>query len=413
MQQHRPSSIDRRQSARVCGAYERMMEYDVIVVGAGPAGLALVRGLGGTGLSVALVERQSLTALADPGCDGREIALTHRSIETLRALGAWALITPAAVSTLRSASVLDGTSSFELPFGTEGLREDHLGKLVANHHIRRALFAATAGQAGLTVFAGTGMAAISTARAGASVTLEDGRILRGRLLVAADSRFSDVRARLGIAARVNRLGRSMLLAEVEHDRDHHGVATEWFGHGQTIALLPLTGRRSSVVLTLAEDMIARLAARSPAALSDELTRRSGERLGTMRMMGRPYVYPLATTWSEHFAAARAALIGDAAVGMHPVTAHGFNLGLRSAVSLAGLVARGAAQGRDIGAPSLLLRYESGHRLAAAPLFAATGFIVRAYTDDHLPARLARPVLLRAAGHMSPLRKGVSRMLMQR
>ncbi|WP_306286183.1 FAD-dependent monooxygenase [Sphingomonas sp. Ant20] len=258
------------------------MEHDLIVVGAGPAGLAFARALAGTGLSIALVERQSRAALADPACDGREIALTHRSINTLRALGAWDLITPEAVSTLRSASVLHGTSSFELPFGTEGLREDHLGKLVANHHIRRALFAATAGQAALTVFAGPGMAAISTARAGASVTLEDGRILRGRLLAAADSRFSDVRARLGIAARVNRPGRSMLLAEVEHDRDHNGVATEWFGHGQTIALLPLTGRRSSVILTLAEDMIARLAARSPAALSDELTRRSGERLGTMR-----------------------------------------------------------------------------------------------------------------------------------
>jgi 2-polyprenyl-6-methoxyphenol hydroxylase-like FAD-dependent oxidoreductase len=112
------------------------MEYDVIVGGAGPAGLALVRGLADTSLSVALVERQSPTALADPGCDGREVALMHRSIETLRGLGAWELIMPAAVSTLRSASVLDGTSSFELPFGIEGLREDHLGKLVANHHIR-------------------------------------------------------------------------------------------------------------------------------------------------------------------------------------------------------------------------------------------------------------------------------------
>jgi ubiquinone biosynthesis UbiH/UbiF/VisC/COQ6 family hydroxylase len=252
------------------------------------------------------------------------------------------------------------------------------------------------------------MAAISTARAGASVTLEDGGILRGRLLVAADSRFSDVRARLGIAARVNRLGRSMLLAEVEHDRDHHGVATEWFGHGQTIALLPLTGRRSSVVLTLAEDMIARLAARSPAALSDELTRRSGERLGTMRMMGRPHVYPLATTWSEHFAATRAALIGDAAVGMHPVTAHGFNLGLRSAVSLAGLVARGAAQGRDIGAPSPLLRYEAGHRLAAAPPVCRDG-IYRAGIYRRPSAGASRKTVLVAGGgtHVAVAQRAVA------
>lgn len=389
------------------------MNYDVIVVGAGPAGLAFVRGLADSGLEVALVERQSLAALADPARDGREIALTHRSVDILRMLGAWMLIDPAAVSTLCSASVLDGASPFVLPFSPEGLREDHLGKLVGNHHIRRALFAATEGQVGLTIFSGTGIVALSTDRAGAAVTLGDGRTVHGRLLVGADSGFSELRARLGIGARVNRLGRSMLLAEVDHDDDHHGVATEWFGYGQTIALLPLTGRRSSVVLTLPEDAIARLAASSPDTLSEELTRRSGKRLGMIRTRGRPHVYPLATTWSEHFTAVRAALIGDAAVGMHPLTAHGFNLGLRSATSLSGLVVHASAQGRDIGASLLLRRYEVGHRMAAAPLFAATGLIARLYNDEHVAARFARPTLLRVAGRMAPLRKGVSRLLMQR
>ncbi|WP_267395117.1 MULTISPECIES: 5-demethoxyubiquinol-8 5-hydroxylase UbiM [unclassified Sphingomonas] len=389
------------------------MSYDVIVVGAGPAGLAFVRGLAGTGLRVALIDRQPLSDLIDPAPDGRAIALTHRSVDSLRTLGAWTSIDPAAVSLLRSASVLDGASSFALPFGTQDVREDHLGTLVGNHHIRRALFAVTAGQPGLTIFAGVATAAVSTDRRGATVTLENGRSLRGHLLVAADSRFSDIRARLGIAARVNRLGRSMLLAEVEHDLDHRGIATEWFDYGQTIALLPLAGRRSSVVLTLPEDAIARLASWSPTALSTELTRRSGEHLGTMRMTGRSHVYPLATTWSEHFAATRAALIGDAAVGMHPVTAHGFNLGLRSAVSLSRLVGAARARRHDIGGSLLLRRYEAAHRMAAAPLFAATGAIVRLYTDEHLPARLVRPTLLRAAGRMPLVRSGVSRMLMHR
>jgi 2-polyprenyl-6-methoxyphenol hydroxylase-like FAD-dependent oxidoreductase len=130
------------------------------------------------------------------------------------------------------------------------------------------------------------------------------------------------------------------------------------------------------------------------------------------MAGAAHSYPLATVWSHHFAATRAALIGDAAVGMHPVTAHGFNLGLRSAVDLATRVARAAERGKDIGGTHLLRGYETGHRAAAAPLFAATEIITGLYTDDRAPARVARPILLRAAARVSPVRAGVTRMLMR-
>lgn len=385
---------------------------DVVVIGGGPAGLAFVRALAGSGLSVVLVERQPHEAIAIPAEDGREIALTHRSADTLRALDAWHHIDPAAIAPLREAQVLDGRSPFALAFDPGRSGADRLGQLVPNHLIRRALFAATATLPGLELVTGATVTSITTDDRAATVTLADGRTIRARLLVGADSRFSAVRQQLGITAQVNRLGRAMLLARVAHTADHRAIATEWFDHGQTIALLPLPGRQSSFVLTVAEDDAARLAALDRDALSRELTRRAADRLGPMTVTGGPHVYPLATVWSDHFAARRAALIGDAAVGMHPVTAHGFNLGLASATSLAALVRRAAERGRDIAAPSLLRRYEAAHRLAAGPLFAATALIVRLYTDDSLAARVARPALLRAAARLTPVRAGVSRLLMR-
>ncbi|MGF7149375.1 ubiquinone biosynthesis UbiH/UbiF/VisC/COQ6 family hydroxylase [Sphingomonas zeicaulis] len=389
------------------------MQCDVIVVGAGPAGLAFARALEGSGLDVVLIERQPLERLKTPADDGRDIALTHRSVDALRRLGAWDHIDPAAVAPLRAAQVLDGASPFALAFDPGPATTDALGRLVANHHIRRALFAAVDGQPGPTILAGAEVAGLVTGKAGAAVTLRDGRTISARLLVGADSRFSDVRARLGIKARVDRLGRSMLLVRVAHERDHRGIATEWFDHGQTIALLPLAGRHSSVVLTLDEDEAARVAARDPEALAAELTRRSAGRLGTMTLAGTPRLCPLATVWSRDFTAPRAALIGDAAVGMHPVTAHGFNLGLRGAVALADLIQRALRRGSDIAAPLLLARYEAGHRLAAGPLFTATALIVRTFTDNRPAARIARPALLRLAHRLPVVRAGITRMLMQR
>lgn len=388
------------------------MDHDVIIVGGGPAGLSLAVALRASGLDIALVERAPAAALAAPAFDGREIALTQRSIRILDALGAWSLIPAGEVSPLRKARVLNGASPFALGFDPRA-RGTELGKLVSNHLIRAALFERAAAQPNLALLAGLGVTSAATDPRGAAIALSDGRRLRARLLVAADSRFSAVRDWLGIGAAIKRLGKSMLTCRVTHEAEHGQVATEWFDHGQTIALLPLGGRMSSMILTLGSGEIERIAALDEAALGAELTRRSAGRLGAMTPVGRPHAYPLAITWSRHFAADRAALIGDAAVGMHPVTAHGFNLGLLSQDRLARLVTAAAAQGGDIAAPSLLRRYEAGHRRASWPIYAATNAIVRLYTGETPPARLARHVGLRLAARLPLFRGAVGGMLMQR
>ncbi|WBO21099.1 5-demethoxyubiquinol-8 5-hydroxylase UbiM [Sphingomonas abietis] len=389
----------------------KTIESDIVIAGAGPAGLAFARSLAGSGLSVALIERQSLPGLAHPASDGREIALTHHSVGILRDLGAWEHIDPADIAPLRGARVLNGGSPFALSFDPE---EDggELGQLVSNHHIRRALFRSVVEQPQLHFLAGTGVISVKAGRTGVTVMLSDGRRWRSRLLVAADSRFSAVRTALGIGAEINRLGRSMMVCRVDHERDHAGLATEWFAHGQTIAMLPLNGRTSSAVLTASADEIGMLETLDRETLGREITRRYESRLGTMRVVDGPHVYPLATTWARHFAATRAALIGDAAVGMHPVTAHGFNLGLRGQKTLATLVRDAAGRGGDIASPWLLRRYEVAHRLASRPLYAATNLLVRLYTDERSPARLARHMVLRAGNRLPLVRGGITQLLMQ-
>lgn len=388
------------------------MIHDILIVGGGPAGLAFARALENAGLRIALIEPQPADLLASPPVDGREIALTHRSVATLTKLGAWAQLRPEDVSPLRKAQVLNGTSRYSLAFDTAGTGEDRLGQLVPNHRIRQSLFRALDDQPGLDLITGLGAASVSTDRAGARVTLTDGRVLDARLLVAADSRFSVVREQLGIAAEVNRLGRSMMVCRVAHERDHQCIATEWFDHGQTIAMLPLLGGQSSAVLTLASGEVERLAALDPEALGAEITRRYDARLGRMRVVEGPHVYPLAITYARHFAATRAALIGDAAVGMHPVTAHGFNLGLQGAVTLAELVKGAAARGGDIASSLLLRRFEATHRLASRPIYAATNLLVGLYTDERPAARLARRATLRAGARLPMVRQTISRFLMQ-
>ena len=388
------------------------MDTDILIVGGGPAGLSFARALSGSGLRLTLLERQSREALADPGYDGREIALTHRSIATLDDLGAWQPIGAEHKSPLRAAKVLNGGSPLALTFDTGDRPQEELGMLVPNQQIRRALFERVEDQEGLTILAGVSVASARSSRNGAEVTLGDGTVLTARLLVAADSRFSSIRQQLGIGAEMNRLGRAMLVCRVEHDREHDHVATEWFDVPHTIAMLPLNGRVSSAVVTLPQEEAERLASAGNEALGAAITAMYRARLGSMRVAGRPHVYPLVTTFARAFVAPSAALIGDTAVGMHPVTAHGFNLGLQSAVTLAKGIRSALRRGEDWADDPVLRAYERAHRTASRPIYTATNMIVRLYGDSRPAAQFARHAVLRL-GRRLPLVKGAVRsMLLQ-
>ncbi|MEG0182699.1 MAG: 5-demethoxyubiquinol-8 5-hydroxylase UbiM [Stenotrophomonas sp.] len=386
---------------------------DVVVVGAGPAGLCFARALAGSGLQVALVEQQPRAALAEAAFDGREIALTHASRQILETLGIWQRLDPAEISPLRDAKVMDGSSPFALTFAATQRDTQDLGWLVPNHLIRRAAWASVQDQPGLQILDETRVAGIVPGAGRSVVTLADGRHLAARLVVAADSRFSSTRRMLGIGARMRDFGKSMLVCRMRIEVPHQHTAWEWFGYGRTMALLPLNGDQASAVITLPPRQIEALMAQDPARFGHSISGLFEQRLGAMVPSAAPVAYPLVGVYAHAFVGDRCALIGDAAVGMHPVTAHGFNLGLVGAHRLASVLNEAAARGGDIGAPAGLARFERGHRLASRPLYEATNAIATLYTDDRLPARMLRRAGLRLAHGVAPFRQLIAAHLTQR
>lgn len=386
------------------------MNVDIAVVGAGPAGLCFAQSLADTGLSILLIERQPLDALRHPAFDGREIALTQRSVRILRELGAWDRLGASDVAPLRSARVLNGASPHGLSVVPRAEGEAELGFLVPNDRIRRAAYACVEQQPGVSLLADTAVAAASFDGGLPQLQLADGRSVCARLVVAADSRFSSVRREAGIPADMHDFGKTMLVCRMALEKPHGGEALEWFDHGQTLALLPLHQGEASVVLTLPGHEMKSVMALDDERFGEAMRRRFDGRFGAMSLTSTRHTYPLVATYAHRFIGPRLALIGDAAVGMHPVTAHGFNLGLLSVDTLAGQIRRARTAGQDFAAPRVLQRYERDHRVATLPLYFATQAIVKLYTDDRLPARVARTALLRAAQATPPFRRTLARML---
>ena len=396
------------------------MPYDVLISGAGPAGLCLASALSGRGLSIALVEQQPLPALAEPAFDGREIALTQASAATLQRLGLWDRIRaaePNALAPLRDAKVLNGASPFALVIGHGLTQRSELGWLVSNHLIRRAAWEGVqdciARHHDIDVLAGDGVAHLLPQAEQMHVTLASGARHSARLLVAADSRFSATRRAMGIGATQHDFGRSMLVCQMTHAQPHEHVAWEWFGHGQTLALLPMnddpaTGMpRASVVLTLPHQQIEPLLDLPDDAFGAEITRRFDGRLGAMLPASTRHAYPLVGVYPRRLVAQRFACVGDAAVGMHPVTAHGFNFGLLGIETLSAELLAAPGARRDVGAPGPLARYERRHRLATRPLYEATRLIATLYTAEAPPLRLLRGALLRVADRAMPFKRAIA------
>ena len=396
------------------------MNFDILISGAGPAGLCLARALSGHGLRIALVEQQPLAALEQPAFDGREIALTQHSAQLMRQLGLWERIeafAPNALSPLRDARILNGASPFAMVIGHGLTAHSELGWLVSNHLIRRAAYesvqAAMQANGDITLLAGEAVSRVGSDAQGAQVTLASGAVLDARLLVAADSRFSTTRRAMGIAADMHDFGQTMLVCVMAHEAPHHHAAWEWFDYGQTLALLPMnddpaTGaHRSSVVLTLTHHAIERLLALEAGVFNQNLARRFAGRLGAMTLASTRHAYPLVAVYPRRMVAQRFACVGDAAVGMHPVTAHGFNFGLLGVEALAQGVLAAHAAGRDMASAEMLERYEQRHRRATRPTYLATQFITGLYTHDSLPARALRDMALRVGERLMPFKRALA------
>ncbi len=387
-----------------------MKKCDVAIVGGGPAGLSFANSLSSSGLNIVVLEQQDLDSIETPKPDGREIALTHLSLKIMKQLGIWDKIPEEHISYIKKAHVLDGDSDYTLKFDTDKTSIQELGYMVPNFSIRKGCFDAVRDKSNVTIVTKQKVTSILASDKNSIVSLEDGEQIKAKLVVGADSRFSATRRMMGISADMHDFGRTALVCRMTHEKLHNQTASECFHYERTLAVLPLNNNVSSIVITLKAPDAAQVLAMTDEEFSEDTARRFGYELGKMQLKGKRFSYPLMGTYANKFYAKRFALMGDAAVGMHPVTAHGFNLGLRGADTLAQLIIKANKNGEDIASERLLRRYHRNHRNVSRPLYLGTNGIVGLFTNDKPFAKILRKGVLRAGDKIPPLKNFITNQL---
>jgi 2-octaprenyl-6-methoxyphenol hydroxylase len=243
---------------------------------------------------------------------------------------------------------------------------------------------------------------------GAAVTLADGAVLTARLLVGADGRQSGTAARAGIRRTGWDYGQTAMVCAIAHDRPHNGVAHQFFMPPGPLAILPLTGNRSSIVWSETAANAAAFNALPDDAYLAMLRPRFGDFLGQITLAGARYTYPLNLTLANSFVAARLALVGDAAHGLHPIAGQGLNAGLRDVAALADVLETARTRGEDIGAADVLARYQRWRRFDTATLALTTDLTNRLFSNDNPLLRAVRNIGMGAINAAAPLRRTLQR-----
>ena len=402
--------MDNPARADILKGMEKMR--DLLIVGGGLNGPALALAAAKAGLTSTVIDTLPELTRRNAAFDGRAYALALSSVRLLRNLGLWERVADTAQPMLEikvsDGRAGEGPSPFFLHFDHAEIEEGPMGHMLEDRFLRRALIDAMQEAPEIIQLSGDAVVAQKVGPQGVTLSLASGETLRARVLVGADGRGSGTAARAGIRRTGWGYGQTALVAAIEHDLPHRGIAHQFFMPPGPLAILPLPGNVSSIVWSETDETAARFAALPDDAFMEVLRPRFGDFLGEIKLRGKRFTYPLSLTVANSLVADRLALIGDAAHGMHPIAGQGLNAGLRDVAALAQVLGEATRRGEEIGAPDVLARYQQWRRFDTATLALATDLTNRLFSNDNPLLRAARDLGMGAISHLPALRRGFIR-----
>jgi 2-octaprenyl-6-methoxyphenol hydroxylase len=367
-------------------------DYDIIIAGGGMIGTSLGLALAPLNLKVAVVEAIARGAARQPSFDDRSTALSRSSQRMFEAMGLWPEIV-AASTPIKSIHVSDkGRFGFS-HIDAHEQKVEALGYVVINRVLGQVLQETLALPGNPDMICPGEITAVTLDDHQAEVTVAGNaqtRKLTCKLLVAADGANSAVREMIGISSTRVDYDQWAVIGNLLPEKQPANRAFERFTEAGPVAMLPVADDRAAFVWMQSPGRAKEILELSDDAFTAELQDAFGLRLGRFSKVGKRAAYPLALSKANGLISRRSVVVGNAAHGLHPVAAQGFNLGMRDVAALCDCIADSITGGRDdVGSASILEEYAEWRKTDQSKLVRFTDGIVHLFGASSPPLRTLR------------------------
>ncbi|MBA8065266.1 2-octaprenyl-6-methoxyphenyl hydroxylase [Citrobacter freundii] len=381
----------------------------VIIVGGGMVGATLALAISelshGT-LPVHLIEASEPDTDRHPGFDARAIALAAGTCQQLARIGVWQAIADCATP-IKTVHVSDRGHAGCVTLDAQEYRIPALGQVVELDDVGLRLFALLRKARGVTLHCPDRVASVSRTQQHVEVTLENGEVITGRVLVAADGTRSALATACGVDWQQQPYEQLAVIANVTTSVPHNGRAFERFTQHGPLAMLPMSEGRCSLVWCHPLEKRDEIMAWSDEQFCRKLQTTFGWRLGRITQAGKRSAYPLSLTTAVKAISHRTVLVGNAAQTLHPIAGQGFNLGLRDVMSLAETLTQAQFAAEDVGDYAVLSRYQQRRETDRETTIGVTNSLVYLFANRWAPLVVGRNVGLMAMELLTPARDALA------
>jgi 2-octaprenyl-6-methoxyphenol hydroxylase len=371
------------------------LDSDIIIVGGGLNGSLLAIAAAKIGFSTIVLDSKETHSDELSSFDGRSYALAASSVRLLKNLDIFEDIRdcsqPILDIEILDGKLVQGPSQFSLHFDNNEIHDGPMGYMIEDRFIQKALFAKIL--ASKRIDYKFDSIVIKHYRQGnyISVRLDNGQKLRTKLVVGADGRNSDIAKQAKIKKLGWRYKQNALVCAIEHEIDHKGLAWQYFLPSGPLAILPMTGNRSSIVWTEKTKDADAISLLDDNQYMEILNSRLGSFLGKSKLIGGRHSFPLELRIADRFIDDRLALIGDAAHSVHPIAGQGLNAGFKDVAVLAHVLQDSCQRGEDFGSLGVLKRYEEWRRFDSVQLAYSTDLFNRLFSNENEALQLIRNI----------------------
>ncbi len=399
--------------------------FDMVIVGGGMVGISLALILAAQGdWKILLVEAQPMNLASTPkshysaSFDDRSTALSWTSRNIYQSIGIWDQLNKH-LTEIKHIHVSDRGHGGLTRMSADEAGVDALGYVVENHWLGSVLIDQL-GHHAIETLANTQVSAVRPTRDGIEISLdgeqstgvEGKQLIRSDLLIIADGSNSKTAQKLGIHSQCSSYRQTAIIANIQLEKKHQGVAYERFTDQGPMALLPLSDyknqHRSALVWVQPETTAEQLVVADDDAFLAILQQRFGHRLGHFQQVGKRVTYPLSLTLATEQVRRNVVVVGNAAHSLHPVAGQGFNLSLRDVAALATRLSQARATQKDIGSLEVLEGYYQQQLVDQSNTLIFSDSLTKFFTGTSSVSAVARNSGLLALDLVPQLRHGFAK-----